>query len=198
LCRLGLNRFDAAYSFGAYEGELRKLIHIFKYGKVRSLARPLGALLAAALPREERFDALLPVPLHWWRAFQRGFNQSHLLAREVARRTGIRLIRPVRRVRPTPPQAGLSNAARRTNVGAAFQVRGRLTGLRLLLIDDVMTTGATANACAAALKRAGAARVTLLTLARVDRRMFVSLPGTAGGKSVTSWSGPDAERESIA
>ena len=198
LCRLGLNRFDAAYSFGGYEGVLRKLIHLFKYGKVRPLARPLGALLAAALPREERFDAVTPMPLHWLRHWRRGFNQAELLAREVSRRTGVPLIKPVRRRRATAPQAGMTNAQRRTNVAGAFAVRGDLTGLRLLLIDDVATTGATANACAAALKRAGAARVALLTLARVDRRMSISqsaaLPGEAAGNS---WSRIDGEWGSI-
>jgi len=116
------------------------------------------------------------VPLHWRRRWQRGFNQSGLLARAVSRRTGIPLLRALLRVRPTAVQAGLSNTRRRKNVANAFRVRRRLAGRGLrgrgvLLIDDVMTTGSTAAACAAALKRGGAARVVLLTVARVDRRM---------------------------
>jgi ComF family protein len=173
LCRFGLRGFDAAYCFGAYEGVLRELIHLYKYGRVKTLARPLGALLAAALPREERFDAVSPVPLHWRRQWQRGFNQSDLLARTIARRCGIPVIHALKRVRPTVAQAGLSNTGRRQNVTAAFRPRRTVEGKRILLIDDVMTTGSTAAACALALKRAGAAKVALLTVARVDRRIGV-------------------------
>lgn len=172
LCRNGLRGFDAAYSFGAYEGALRQLIHLFKYAGVQTLAKPLGEYLTRALPREQRFDALVPMPLHWLRRWRRGFNQAELLAREVSRRCGIPILKAVRRVRATRSQAGLSNSARRQNVVGAFRVRrgARVEGLRVLLVDDVMTTGATAAACARALKRAGAAHVALLVVARVDRR----------------------------
>lgn len=170
LCRSGLRGFDAAYSFGAYEGVLRKLIHLYKYGKVRTLARPLSGWLAQALPRDEAFDAVVPVPLYWRRRLQRGFNQAELLARGLSRLTGIPVVRALGRVRPTPTQAGLSNSARRQNVARAFHSRS-VQGKRILLIDDVMTTGATAGSCALALKQAGARRVALLTVARVDRRM---------------------------
>lgn len=173
LCRSGLRGFDAAYCFGAYEGALREVIHLFKYARIRSLAAPLGALLSYALPRDERFDAIVPIPLHWRRRWHRGFNQAELLGRNLARRTGIPVLRALRRVHATQTQAGLSNTGRRKNVAQAFRARpgAALEGKRILLIDDVMTTGSTAAACAIALKRAGAARVTLLTLARVDRRM---------------------------
>lgn len=186
LCRLGVNRFDAAYSFGAYEGTLRKLIHLFKYGRIQTLARPLGGFLGSSIPAGETFDAVVPMPLHWWRRWRRGFNQAELLAREVARRCGVDVVNAVHRAHATSSQAGLSHSKRRENVAGAFKVRRpeRVRGLRVVLVDDVMTTGATANACAAALKRAGARRVTLLTLARVDRRY--ALPaGTvfAGGVS---------------
>ncbi len=176
LCRSGLRGFDAAYCFGSYQGVLRELIHLFKYGGVKTLARPLGDLMASALPPDEPFDAVTPVPLHWRRQWRRGFNQADLLARHVARLRGIPAIRPLRRVAATAAQAGLSNTARRKNVSAAFRARRgagwarRLKGKRILLIDDVMTTGSTAAACALSLKRAGAARVALLTVARVDRR----------------------------
>jgi len=189
LCRSGLRAFDAAYCFGSYEGVLRELIHLYEYGRIQTLARPLGDLLAAALPRDQRFDAVVPVPLHWRRQWQRGFNQSELLARDVARRCGVPVVRALRRVRPTLTQAGLSNTGRRRNITGAFAVR-RGTALgdkRILLIDDVMTTGSTAAACALALKRAGAGRVALLTVARVDRRMEGSrgaaADSTLGGMS---------------
>lgn len=182
LCRLGLRGFDAAYSFGAYEGTLRKLIHLFKYGRVKTLAKPLGERLASAIPLDQRFDAVVPVPLHWRRQWARGFNQSALLAKAVARRYGKPVLRTLRRKRFTSAQAGLSNPGRRANVSGAFAVRRRheVAGRRILLVDDVMTTGATATACASALKRAGAAYVAVLTLARVDRRAGVEL--FAGGK----------------
>jgi ComF family protein len=172
LCRHGLRGFDAAYCFGAYDGVLRELIHLFKYGRIKTLARPLGGLLAAALPREESFDAVVPVPLHWRRQWQRGFNQSELLAGAIARRCGVPVMRALRRIRSTSAQAGLSHSSRRRNVAAAFRCpRPRLVqGKRILLIDDVMTTGSTAAACALVLKRAGARKVSFLTVARVDRR----------------------------
>ena len=170
LCRGGLRGFDAAYSFGAYEGVLRELIHLYKYGKVRTLAAPLSGLLAQALPRDEAFDAAVPVPLYWRRRLRRGFNQAELLARGLSRRTGIPVLKVLRRLRQTPTQAGLSNSARRQNMARAFRSRN-VAGKCILLIDDVMTTGATAASCALALKQAGARRVALLTVARVDRRM---------------------------
>ncbi|MGA2590535.1 MAG: ComF family protein [Bryobacteraceae bacterium] len=169
LCRSGRRGFDEAFCYGAYEGTLRKLIPLFKDHGMRRLARPLSDLLAAALPRDRQFDAVTPVPLHWRRRWQRGFNQSELLARAIARRRGIPLIRALRRGAATQAQAGLSNAQRRENVAAAFRSRRRVAGLRILLIDDVMTTGATAGACARALKKAGAKSVSLAALARVDR-----------------------------
>ena len=172
LCRSGTREFEAVYSFGAYEGALQGMIHLFKYESVRPLARPLGRWLIQAFPREQRFDALVPMPLHWIRRLRRGFNQADLLAREVSRQTGIEVARPVKRTRNTEKQATLSRAGRRRNVSGAFRVTDAacVRGKRLLLIDDVFTTGATLNACARALKRAGAAHVSALTLARVDRR----------------------------
>lgn len=172
LCRRGLTAFDAAYAYGCYDGALREMVQLFKYGKVRTLATPLGALAAAALPRQQRFDVVTPMPMHWRRKWERGFNQAELLAREIARRTGLRMAPLVRRAKAAPPQAGLSRAARRTNVAGVFEVRrqAQVTGLRILLVDDVLTTGATASACAEVLKRAGAKYVTVLALARADRR----------------------------
>jgi ComF family protein len=176
LCRLGVSGFDAVYTFGSYEGALRKLIHLFKYNGVRPLAEVFGRHLKRALPIEERYDLIVPMPLHWKRRWRRGFNQAALLARQVARRYDLPVTNAVRRTRETSAQAGLTNAKRRANVSGAFAIkRGmRLDGLRVLLVDDVLTTGTTASACARVLKHAGAAHVTVLALARTDRREFLS------------------------
>lgn len=170
LCRSGLRGFGAAYCYGAYEGALRELIHLFKYEGMKPLAGPLSEHLKCALPLDLSFDAVVPMPLHWTRRLRRGFNQSGLLAKAVAARCGIPVLHAVSRLRSTGFQAGLSRTERRRNVSGAFQAKRRVVGLKILLVDDVMTTGATASACALALKRAGAKAVTLLTLARVDRR----------------------------
>jgi ComF family protein len=175
LCRLGLSGFDEVFTYGSYEGSLRKLIHVFKYGGVQPLATPFGAFLARVLPRERRFDLIVPMPLHWRRRWERGFNQAALLAREISRRWNVPLRHAVRRSRATMPQAGLTNAKRRANVRGVFKVKMRLDGKSVLLVDDVLTTGATASACARALKRAGASHVAVLALARTDRRAFLNL-----------------------
>ena len=177
LCRAGVRGFDAAYSFGAYEGVLRQWIHLYKYGRVKSMSKPLAALLARALPAGEEWDAVVPIPLHWRRRWSRGFNQADLLARAVARRLGVPVLPALRRVRHTPTQTGLSQSGRRRNVAAAFAIRNAASaaGKRILLLDDVMTTGSTAAACAGVLRRAGASRIVLLTVARADRR-FEAVP----------------------
>jgi ComF family protein len=171
-CRLGLTAFDAAFTYGEYDGTLRKLIHLFKYHGLTPLAPELGKMMSRAMPRDTEIDLLVPMPLHWKRHWQRGFNQSRLLAKAIGKRTGIPVKSVLRRAKATPPQAGLTRAERRVNVAGAFEVRDPkpVAGRHVLIIDDVMTTGATASACAAALKRAGARRVSVLTLARADRR----------------------------
>ncbi len=181
LCRFGLRGFDAAYCYGSYEGLLREWIHLFKYGRVKPMERPLGELLAAALPRDERIDAVVPVPLHWRRRWTRGFNQAELLARGIARRCGVPVLPALRRVKNTTTQTGLSNTGRRQNVAGAFRLRRgqAVAGKRLVLVDDVMTTGSTAAVCAAVLRRAGAARIMVLTAARAERRLPAVLPPKA-------------------
>jgi len=180
LCRLGLRGFDAVYSYGSYEGSLRELIHLFKYNGVRPLAGTFGHLMAQALPRETTFDVIVPMPLHWFKKWQRGFNQSDILAREIGQKWNVPVRNLIHRKKATRPQAGLTNAKRRANMQGAFKVtRGKpLAGMRVLLVDDVVTTGATASACARVLKRAGAAHVALLALARTDRRAAVELSFT--------------------
>jgi ComF family protein len=163
--------FDTVYAFGSFEGALQKLIHLFKYSKVESLAKPLSELLLRALPRDGNFDLVMAMPMHWRKQWDRGFNQAELLAGPVARRLGLKLSKNLRRSRYTQAQAGLDEAGRRANLKGSFRVKqpSAVAGKRILLIDDVLTTGATLRTAAEALKQAGAARVTVLTLARVDR-----------------------------
>jgi ComF family protein len=172
LCRSNHLSFDRASSFGFYEGSLRSLIHLFKYSAMRPLAGRLSGLLERALPVDDHFDCIVPVPLHWKRQWRRGFNQAELLARGIAKHRRIPVLNALRRAKATADQAALTSAGRRRNVVGAFQARKgvELLGKRILLVDDVFTTGATASACALTLKRAGAASVFLLTLARADRR----------------------------
>ena len=151
----------------AHEGTLRKLIHLFKYGKIRPLARPFGDLLSRDVPREQRFDCVVPMPLHWRRRWERGFNQSELLAREIARRWNVPVQQAVKRVKATASQAGLTNAKRRANVSGAFAMRRgiRLDGARVLL-STTCSPPAHRRACARVLKRAGAVHVALVAVAR--------------------------------
>ncbi|MCC7237468.1 MAG: ComF family protein [Bryobacterales bacterium] len=173
MCSSGAHRFQAAYSFGAYEGPLREFIHLLKFERVTPLGPVLARLLVSALPREQPVDAVVPVPLHWRRRLSRGFNQAELLARAAAALLHVPCHDPLRRTCPTPPQAGLNRLARRRNVRSAFTAGNarNVEGRSLLLIDDVLTTGATANACAAALLAAGARHVSVATVARADRRI---------------------------
>ena len=163
--------FDAAYSFGSYEGSLQQLIHLFKYAKVESLAQPLSCFLVQALPLDENFDLIIAMPMHWRKRWERGFNQAELLAKPIARRLGLPLATNLRRSSYTKAQAGLTEAARRENLRGSFRVHrpDQVEGKRILLIDDVFTTGSTLRAAAAVLKSARAAHVAGLTLARVDR-----------------------------
>ena len=174
-CRETHDHFEAARAVLLYRdaGIARAAILLCKHGRRLGLLRHLAALLAEEAPPDlmrRTWDAAVPVPLHWRRRWRRGFNQAEALARAVGRRHGLPVERRcLVRVRSTPPQHG-DMAARRQNVLNAFVVRRaeRIAGQRLLLVDDVFTTGATANACAAALLAAGADAVGVLTLARVE------------------------------
>jgi ComF family protein len=172
-CRRTAPRITIARSGGVHDGSLRAIVHAFKYTPCRALAAPLAALMTAAGPDVlAGADAVVPVPLHPLRAWQRGFNQADDLAREL----GLPVWRALRRVRHGPPQSALPAARRHANVRAAFAL-GRcaaLAGARqptgrhrsVVLIDDVMTTGATLDACARVLRAAGVRQVAALTLAR--------------------------------
>ncbi len=165
--------FARARAALTYDDASRRLIIAFKHGDETHAARPFGRWVAAAAgPLLRDADLVAPVPLHRRRLFRRRYNQAALLAQAVAEAGGVAAVLDllVRR-RPTPSQGGRSRAGRLANVRGAFAVAPRharrLDGRRVLLVDDVMTTGATADACAKALVRAGAAAVDVLTLARV-------------------------------
>jgi ComF family protein len=166
-CRRTPRHVACGRAIGAYDGALRAIVHALKYEGRRSLAKPLGALM-----RQRGSDVLagaacaIPVPLHPSRRRQRGFNQAADLARHV----GLPVVDALRRARATPTQTGLPAAQRNRNVRDAFTVTraaGALVEATVVLVDDVSTTGATLEACARALKAAGAGEVRALTAARV-------------------------------
>ena len=165
--------YDRARAALAYGDVSRDLVLALKYqGRRDSLDLLVRWMASAGADLLQDADLIVPVPLHYFRLVRRGFNQSVWLAAALARRNGARLaVDVLKRVRATPIQGGLSAEGRRRNVQGAFRVRkGResfLQGQKILLIDDVLTTGATAEACSRALKRAGARCVDVLTLARV-------------------------------
>jgi ComF family protein len=142
-------------------------IKALKFRRRLEYAPALGALLVeAAEALESGVDGILPVPLHWRRQAWRGFNQAAELCRPLARHLGAPLVRNVVRRRATAYQSGLSAAERRRNLRGAFAVRGRVTARHVLVVDDVVTTGATCAQLAAALRRAGAGTVSVLAVAR--------------------------------
>ena len=178
-CRRAPPPYAFARAVAEYRAGMRLAIHALKYGPRPALAAPLGAFLAEAgarllpAPPGDLVDALVPVPLHPARQAARGFNQAELLAVPCAARWGLPVFRrALRRARPTPPQTALDAAARRQNVAGAFLVArpAQIAGRRLLLVDDVLTTGATAGAAASALLAAGAAQVGVLVVAHVGER----------------------------
>jgi ComF family protein len=165
--------YNRARAAVRYDDIARKLVHALKYGDRLDLVPTLGRWMANA-GRElvAEADALVPVPLHWRRLWTRRFNQSAMLAEAVSKLAG----KPVahdalKRVKATPQQVGLTQAERAVNVQGAFRVpdegKAAVAGRRLVLVDDVLTSGATADACTRALLRAGAANVDVLVLARV-------------------------------
>jgi ComF family protein len=163
------DRRDAGRAAYVYGGPLADAIRRLKYGRRTDLAWPLGLRLAeAALGAAGEVDAVIPVPLHPRRLRQRGFNQAALLARPVAQVLAVPLVTgALRRRRDTVPQASLEPAARGRNVRGAFVVT-EAPPPRVLLLDDVRTTGATLTECAERLRAAGVERVRTLVLARAE------------------------------
>jgi competence protein ComFC len=158
--------FETARAPLRYEGVGREVVHALKYrGYTPVVGKVAAPLLAEAAGGAGPFDGVVPVPLHRTRLRKRGFNQAALLARGLAGRIRTPVSDTLQVVRSTRDQVELSAAERRQNVAGAFSARSRTRG-RLLLVDDVLTTGATTSACAAALLRAGAAEVHTLTLCR--------------------------------
>lgn len=161
--------FDAVRAGGLYGGPLADAVLALKYGGRAAAARPLGGWLASrvALPPGA---LLVPVPLARARRIARGYDQAALLAGHLAAAAGARRLRgALRRVRDTPPQVGRSRDARARNVAGAFRAEpAQIAGLDLVLVDDVVTTGATADAAARALRAAGARSVAVVALARAD------------------------------
>ena len=155
---------EKVYAPYRYEKEAKELIHCLKYTCVRDAAKVLGERMAACLDSDP-FDGLVPVPLHPGRQRERGFNQAELLSREVSRHTGIPVMDVLMRVRETGQQARMGKEKRQSNLEGAFCVNGKVKGLRLLVVDDVCTTGATAKACARTLTLSGAREVSLLVAA---------------------------------
>jgi ComF family protein len=165
--------YRRARAAARYDEIARALVHALKYGDRLDLAPAMGRWMARA-GREllAEVDALVPVPLHWRRLWARRFNQSALLAQTIAREAGVAVADgALKRVKATAQQVGLTQAERALNVQGAFRVpterKAEVAGRRLVLIDDVLTSGATSDACARALLRAGAGQVDVLVFARV-------------------------------
>lgn len=152
-----------------YTGRVAQAVQRLKYERTTSLAEPMAELMARAFQASGHgpFDLVLPVPIHWRRLFWRGFNQAELLAAKLIRpeTSPAGGTRSLLRTRATRPQVGLSPAERQKNIANAFRAGDAVQGQSVLLVDDVLTTGATARACADALRKAGASHVGLLTFA---------------------------------
>ena len=197
LCRRVPPRFRRAVAYGSYDGPLRDLVHILKYQRVKPAATQLGRFLSQAmagidLPGD---TLLVPVPLWKGKRRERGFNQAEQIARAFWRfrdAGGIQLSTALLiRNRETASQTGLTRHQRRANLRGAFSVaqEERLKGRHILLVDDVLTTGATAGECARVLLRAGAKQVWVATVARATRET-ASLPATAEARAAASgWGG---------
>ena len=166
-------RIQRTRSAVAYDDLSRSIALRLKYGRKVALARTMARYMAPLI-REGEEPILVPVPLHRTRLWQRGFNQAALVAHELAKATGYRSDpHLLRRVKRTPALKGMSLSQRRRLVAGAFKVNpaAELAGRTVVLIDDVLTTGSTANACAKALQQAGAGRVELVSWARVIKPM---------------------------
>ena len=156
----------------AYDDLARSLAIRLKYGRKVAVAKTMARYMAPLVGGRDGDCLLVPVPLHRMRLWNRGFNQSALVAKELSRQLDVPADAfALRRIRRTPPLKGMSPLQRRRAVAGAFKVddKARIAGKTVILVDDVLTTGSTAEACARALKRAGAVRIELISFARVVR-----------------------------
>ncbi|MFW5748913.1 MAG: ComF family protein [Chloroflexota bacterium] len=181
-----INAFDTlpVFSSGTHTGILQDALHALKYTAALDLGSLLAARLATLRPVDDAVDAIIPVPMHAARLAQRGYNQAEQLAQALATRTDI----PCRadllaRVRATRSQVGLSRAERLANVRDAFEVVAPVAGMRLLLVDDVLTTGATLVGCADVLRAAGAITVTAVTVSAAALVTSLADPAPAGSSA---------------
>ncbi|MCP9455733.1 MAG: ComF family protein [Nitrospira sp.] len=168
-CRKRPPSFTKAWTLYPYVSPLREALHLFKYKRKVALAEPLARLIINQFPTGESFDLIIPVPLHIDRLREREFNQSLLLADRVGHHFGLRVsCTDLVRLRPSPQQTTLRRKERLKNLRGVFTVLhpSSITGKRILLIDDVLTTGTTTNECAKALRKAGSSDVYVLTLGR--------------------------------
>lgn len=162
LCAPFHDSLDGLYCALHHRDTARTLVHALKYRSLWEAAEPLAECMAALIQPAD-WDALVPLPLHKRPERERGFNQARLLAEGIAEETGLPIMAPLRRIRPTNRQVGLSRDARLQNVAGSFVCTSPVDGLRLLVVDDVFTTGATTKAAAQALREAGAKKVGALT-----------------------------------
>jgi ComF family protein len=174
--RPGRGPLSAVLWAADYEGPIRRLVHGLKFADMDFLAPALGRGMARRLGPivyAYRADLVVPVPLHFWRRFRRGYNQAELLARVIARRAGLPVdTRTLLRRRAGRRQLGLTRRERRRSLAGCFAARsGRARGRTILLVDDVVTTGATLEACARTLLDAGASRVIGCVLARTPKNL---------------------------
>jgi len=155
------------HSFGAYEGMLKSAIHCFKYGGIIRIGRELGKLMSKINPPD--IDILIPVPLHIKKLRQREFNQSAILAKELSKAWNTPLsINSLIKIKDTLDQASLDAKDRPQNIKDAYSVIKGVKGLKVGLVDDVLTTGSTLMECAKVLKKSGAKEIHAITLARVS------------------------------
>lgn len=216
-CRLAPPPFERAVAYAIYQDRMREAIHALKYGRMRPAARRLGAMLAQAIAQLSQHAPgellVVPVPLHRSRYANRGFNQARALAEHAIRTLAqthpqwkLKLAdRTLLRRRATESQAHLTPRQRRMNVRGAFAVSesAALKDRHILLVDDILTTGATARAAATALRRAGAATVWVATLARArrihlsGRRAFDQAEALQRENPSGQYSGPPGEPDAI-
>ncbi|EYE89889.1 hypothetical protein Q428_00765 [Fervidicella metallireducens AeB] len=158
--------FDETYSACVYEGISRDLVHKLKYKDKQNIAKTMAAMIKDVLGNDLKYDMIVPVPIHPSRLKKRGYNQGELIASELENIVNIPMIKALKRTKNTPSQVLFNERDRWYNVKCAFSCTLNLKGKRILLIDDVITTGATAHYCAETLKASGAVYVTAVSFAR--------------------------------